>query len=53
MITLASYVENTMQEAENYGIINREEESLNVNLYSQVFVLENDLLQNGVEFELL
>lgn len=53
MITLASYVETTMQEAENYGIINHEEESMNVNLYSQVFVLECDLLQNEVKFELL
>lgn len=53
MDTLASYVETTMKEVENFGIINYEEESLSVNLYSQVFVLESDLLRYGVEFELL
>lgn len=51
MITLASYVETTMREVENYDIINREETCLEVNLYSQVFVLESDLLHNGVEYE--
>lgn len=37
-----------MQETNNEEVID-----MIVNLYSQVFILEPDLLQNGVEYDLI